>query len=62
MANDTKYKALVDTLKNAILSGKYDLDRPFPSERMLIRKYGHSRITVQHALRELERLGFVSRQ
>ena len=62
MANDSKYKVLVDTLKSAILSGKYDLDRPFPSERMLIRKYGHSRITVQHALRELERLGFVSRQ
>ena len=62
VANDAKYKVLVDTLKSAILCGRYDLDRPFPSERMLIRKYGHSRITVQHALRELERLGFISRQ
>lgn len=62
MANDVKYKVLVDTLKSAILSGRYGLDRPFPSERTLIRKYGHSRITVQHALRELERLGFISRQ
>ena len=62
MANDVKYRVLVDTLKSAILNGRYDLDRPFPSERMLIRKYGHSRITVQHALRELERLGFISRQ
>ena len=62
MTNDSKYKVLVDTLKSAILSGEYDLDRPFPSERMLIRKCGHSRITVQHALRELERLGFISRQ
>ena len=29
---------------------------------MLIRTYGHSRITIQHALRELERQGLISRQ
>ena len=62
VTTDAKYKSLVDTLKSAILSGRYGLDRPIPSERMLIRRYGHSRITIQHALRELERLGLISRQ
>ena len=61
VASDAKYKSLVDALKSAILSGRYGLDHPIPSERMLIRRYGHSRITIQHALRELERQGLISR-
>ena len=59
---DPKYRTLVEALKRGILDGKYGIDAPFPSERALIRRSGLSRNTVQHALAELERAGFVSRQ
>ena len=59
---DPKYRTLVEALKRGILDGKYGIDAPFPSERALIRRFGLSRNTVQHALAELERAGFVSRQ
>lgn len=59
---DLKYRTLVEALKRGILDGKYGIDAPFPSERALIRRFGLSRNTVQHALAELERAGFVSRQ
>ena len=50
---DTKYKALVETLKNGILSGRYGNGTPFPSVRALIRRHGLSSTTVLHAMDEL---------
>ena len=58
---DVKHKLLVDLLCKDIIEGKYRFGDPFPSERALVRKTGYSRITVQHALRELEKLGWISR-
>ena len=60
--NDSKYKVLVETLKNQILGGKYDVAKPFPSVRALIRRFGMSKTTVQRALDELFHLGLISRK
>jgi len=60
--NDIKYKALLETLKKDILSGKYSAQNPFPSIRALIRRYGVSKTTVQRALDELVHQGLVSRK
>ena len=60
--NDSKYKVLVETLKSQILSGKYDVAKPFPSVRALIRRFGMSKTTVQRALDELFHLGLISRK
>ena len=57
-----KYKAIFETLKSEILSGKYSSARRFPSEAQLIRRFGGSRITVIHALQELGRLGLIVRR
>lgn len=58
---DTKYGALVESFRRDILGGKYPPDRPLPSERALIRRFGISRNTVQHAFAELESLGLIRR-
>lgn len=55
----TKYAKILDMLKSGILSGHYSPEVPFPSERALIRRYGLSRNTIQHALRELIQQGFL---
>ena len=60
--NDSKYKVLVETLKNQILGGKYDVAKPFPSVRALIQRFGMSKTTVQRALDELFHLGLISRE
>lgn len=59
---DTKYKALVESLKKNILSGKYGKGNPFPSVRALIRRQGLSNTTVLHAMDELVRQGLISRK
>ena len=51
--NDTKCSALLRTLRKDILSGRYDLQKPFPSERALISRFKLSRNTVQHVLHDL---------
>lgn len=60
--NDAKYKTLFETLKTDILSGKYNVQNPFPSMRALIRRHGVSKTTVQRALDELVHQGLVSRK
>ena len=57
-----KYRAICDTLKSEILSGRYASGRRFPSEAQLVRRFGGSRITVIHALQELSRLGLIVRR
>ena len=60
--SDSKYKVLLETLKNQILSGKYDVDKSFPSMRALIQRFGMSKTTVQRALDELFHLGLIARK
>ena len=59
---DSKYKALVATLKKNILDGKYGNGERFPSVRALIKRHGLSNTTVLHAVDELVRQGLVSRK
>ena len=58
---ETKYKAMRDALRDEILSEKYRSGMPFPSVRALIRRFGHSAITVRHALDELANEGLIRR-
>ena len=59
-ADDTKCSALLRTLKADILGGKYDLEKPFPSERALISRFKLSRNTVQHVLHDLITAGLLT--
>lgn len=59
--NEAKYSTLFKALKDDILGGKYASGKLLPSENALVRRFGISRSTVQQALRELEKLGFISR-
>jgi GntR family transcriptional regulator of arabinose operon len=43
------------------MNGRYQPGQKFPSEAALVRRFGASRITVGHALRELQQRGFVDR-
>ena len=60
--NESKYRTLLETLKKSILAGRYDIRRPIPSIRALMRRYGLSKNTVQHAIDELVHQGLISRK
>jgi len=55
----TKHGRVHCVLKDEILDGKYVEPSAFPSEISLVRRFGVSRITVQRALRDLEREGLI---
>lgn len=59
--SDVKHKNLFEQLRMRILNGGYCVGASFPSENALVRKYGYSRNTVQHALVQLEREGLIAR-
>lgn len=54
-----KYIAIASALRKDILSGRYDNHDRFPSEEALVRRFGASRPTIERALRELKREGFL---
>ncbi len=54
--------ALVDRVRGQILSGELQPGAPLPSERELAMAYGINRTTVREAMRELERVGLISRR
>lgn len=56
----TKHARVHTVLKNEILAGRYD-GKALPSEAAVVRRFGVSRITVQRALRDLEREGLVEK-
>ena len=56
-----KYQQLFDLLSRDILAGKYKSGQRFPSESVLVRQFGTSRITVGRAVRELQERGLVER-
>lgn len=55
------YKQIRDDLLRAIENGALLPDRALPSERELCQRYATSRMTVRHAVSELESLGSVYR-
>lgn len=54
-----KHQKVYTALRHDILLGKYSADGKIPSESMLIRKFGVSRITVRRAMSDLKRDGFL---
>jgi DNA-binding LacI/PurR family transcriptional regulator len=54
-----KHRSIYIALRHDILSGKYEDAGRFPSEGMLMRRFGVSRITVRQALTELKNEGFL---
>src|SRR5882762_142269 len=56
-----KYQIVLDQLLGDIASGRYQAGQKFPSEAALVTRFGVSRITVGHAVRELQRRGLIDR-
>jgi GntR family transcriptional regulator, arabinose operon transcriptional repressor len=56
-----KYREISEKLAREIRSGKYKNGQKFPSEAALVKKFGASRITVGHAVRELQQSGLLDR-
>jgi DNA-binding LacI/PurR family transcriptional regulator len=56
---EAKYIAIAAALRKDILSGRYETRDRFPSEEALARRFGASRPTIERALRELKREGFL---
>ena len=59
---ETRRKAIFETLRSEIRSGKFVSSEKFPSETALARRFACSRQTVVHAMMSLEDLGLVRRQ
>ena len=55
----TKHRRVYAALRHDILEGKYDEEEKFPSEGMLMRRFGVSRITVRQAMSDLKKEGFL---
>jgi LacI family transcriptional regulator len=58
--NEAKYIAIAAALRKDILSGRYEGHEHFPSEGSLVRRFNVSRPTIERALRELKRDGFLA--
>ena len=56
---EAKYITIAAELRKDILSGRYETHDRFPSEETLARRFGASRPTIERALRELKREGFL---
>lgn len=56
-----KYRQILDQLTSDIVMGLYVGGQRFPSEAALVKRFGTSRITVGHAMRELQSKGFIER-
>ena len=57
--NIPKHRRIYVDLRHDILTGKYDAQVKFPSESMLMRRFGVSRITVRQAMADLKKDGFL---
>ncbi len=57
--NEIKHRALLEALKAEILGNKYAVNRAFPSEAQISRKYKVSRTTVRKALDALHHEGWI---
>jgi GntR family transcriptional regulator, arabinose operon transcriptional repressor len=54
-----KYQQVLESIKNDIVSGRYQPGQKLPSEAALVKRFGTSRITVGRALRELRQAGLI---
>jgi len=54
-----KHRRVYTALRHDILLGKYETSERFPSEGMLMRRFGVSRITVRQAMTDLKNDGFL---
>ncbi len=57
-----KYKQVLESIRDAILSRQFAPGDRLPSETELARKFRVSRITVNRALRELQAMGLIERR
>lgn len=57
----TKHQRVFDHLSRDIVAGRYQAGQKLPSESALVRRFGVSRITIGHALRELQQRGLIDR-
>ena len=57
-----KHQLIFQTLRAEILGGKYAARGRLPSETQLLRRFGTSRTTVSHALRDLKYAGLLERR
>ncbi len=55
------YRTISDALARDIKAHRYQPGQKFPSEAALVKRFGASRITVGHAVRELQERGLVDR-
>ena len=59
---ELKYQKVFDTLRDEILSGRYQPGEKLPSEVSLKERFGTARITVVRAIRELRDSGLIERR
>lgn len=52
---------MLDRLHQDIVTGRYQAGQKLPSEAALVQRFGVSRITVGHAVKELQRQGLIDR-
>jgi GntR family transcriptional regulator of arabinose operon len=57
-----KYQRIVLHLRKAITVGDYKQGEKLPSEADLVQRFSTSRLTVQHALKELQHQGLIERR
>lgn len=57
-----RYLQMAGELREAILDGTYESEKPFPTETALSKTYDVSRFTVREALRRLEAEGLIQRK
>jgi DNA-binding LacI/PurR family transcriptional regulator len=61
VTNRPKYQVVLDKLHRDIVTGHYPAGQKLPSEAALVQRFGVSRITVGHAVSELQRQGLIDR-
>lgn len=59
---DSKHHHVYATLLQEIESGRWKEGERLPSEAQLVERFGHSRITIGRALRDLQNAGLISRR
>ncbi len=61
-AAEPRYMQLASELRKAVMEGQFSLDKSFPTESELCRKYQASRFTIREALRRLQAEGLIARK
>nr|WP_241391558.1 GntR family transcriptional regulator [Yersinia frederiksenii]ULG19851.1 GntR family transcriptional regulator [Yersinia frederiksenii] len=57
--NSSKYKRIIEKMREKITSGRWVVDSVIPSERELAETYGVNRITVRKAIAHLKQRGYL---